>query len=267
MHGLPDYHTHTPLCRHATGEPWEYAQAALGAGVDELGFSDHSPMARDDFDDWRMRLDQLGAYVAGVQEARRRTPGLAIRLGLEVDWLPGCEDWVRHLSTLADWDYLIGSVHYLGDWDFDNPARIDVWRRRDTWETWQAYFRALEASARSGFFEIIGHADLCKKFLFKPDRDCRPLYDAFTDVAAQADIALELNTAGLRKPCREIYPAVDLLRLARDKGIPITFGSDAHAPSEVGADFAAAVGLARLAGYTEYARFKSRQRTLHRLPC
>src|SRR5260370_10215591 len=88
-----DYHMHTPLCRHASGEPTELAAQALKVGLTEIGFSDHSPMPRDDFDDWRMRADQLDEYVAKVELARRAHPTLKIKLPLAVDYLPGYEDW------------------------------------------------------------------------------------------------------------------------------------------------------------------------------
>ena len=94
-----DYHMHTPLCRHAVGEPVDYAARALAVGLDEIGFSDHSPMARDDFDDWRMRTDQLDEYVEKVRKAQRDYPQLTIRLALEVDYLPGQEDWIRDLTA------------------------------------------------------------------------------------------------------------------------------------------------------------------------
>src|SRR4051812_12962226 len=108
-----DYHMHTPLCRHATGEPSDYAARALQLGLKEIGFSDHSPMPQDDFDDWRMRLDQLDEYVEKVNLARREHPALVIKLALEVDYLPGHEEWIRELASRHPWDYLIGSVHYV----------------------------------------------------------------------------------------------------------------------------------------------------------
>src|SRR5262245_29243214 len=99
----PDYHMHTPLCRHASGEPVDYARRALEVGLMEIGFSDHSPMVRDDFDDWRMRNDQLDEYVEKVRKAQHDFPQLSIQLALEVDYLPGQEDWIRDLATRHSW--------------------------------------------------------------------------------------------------------------------------------------------------------------------
>jgi histidinol-phosphatase (PHP family) len=247
-----DYHMHTPLCRHAEGEPSAFAAQALAIGMDEIGFSDHSPMWRDDFDDWRMRDDQMDAYVESVGKARRDHPGLRIKLGLEVDYVPGHEDWIRALAARHPWDYLIGSVHYVDEWDIDNPKKLSAWRDRDTWEVWSAYFDRLTQAAGSGFFDIIGHADLAKKFAFRPVQDCTPLYERFLQEARRTDTAIELNTAGLRKDCQEIYPSMQILEKARHIGVAITFGSDAHAPGEVGMGFDHAIALARQAGYATW---------------
>jgi histidinol-phosphatase (PHP family) len=256
-----DYHTHTPLCRHATGEPTELAARAVSLGLAEIGFSDHSPMPRDDFDDWRMKAGELEAYVALVRQARRDHSKLVIKLGLEVDYLPGQEDWVRELARRYPWDYFIGSVHYVSDsWAIDNPAQLARWRDREPAEVWTGYFERLTLAAESGLFDIIGHADLCKKFAFYPQEDCTPLFTRFLQAVKRGGLALELNTAGLRKDCREIYPSPRMTRLAAELGVPITFGSDAHAPQEVGLNFAEAVELARSAGYTHCCRFTQRQR-------
>ena len=256
-----DYHMHTPLCRHARGEPSEYARCALSIGLSEIGFSDHSPMPRDDFDDWRMRLDQLDEYVAKVRQVQTDYPQLTIRLALEVDYLPDQEDWIRKLASRQPWDYLIGSVHYVSEsWAVDNPHQLSEWKDRDAWEVWSTYFERLSRAAAMGCFDILGHADLPKKFGHRPAQDCTPLYETFLASARRHDCAIELNTAGLRKDCREIYPSRELLRLACERGVPITFGSDAHAPEEVGSGFEAAVQLARDAGYREYCQFEQRKR-------
>ncbi len=256
-----DYHMHTPLCRHAIGEPAELAAQALKLGLPEIGFSDHNPMARDDFDDWRMRMDQLPEYIAKVEQARKAYPSLQIRIALEVDYLPGYEVWVRNLAERCPWDYLIGSVHYVSDdWALDNPQAISEWKKRDPYDVWSAYFDRLTMAAESRLFHIIGHADLCKKFCFYPQQDCTPMFAKFLNAAKKADVAIELNTAGLRKDCHEIYPGAAFLKVAREIGVAITFGSDAHAPGEVGVNFVEAVEAARAAGYSEYCRFRAGER-------
>lgn len=258
-----DYHMHTPLCLHATGEPVELAAHALEAGLEEIGFSDHNPMPQDGFDDWRMKASELDAYVAKVEQARRAYPQLVIKLAMEVDYIPGYEAWVRDLAKRHPWDYFIGSVHYVSEsWAVDNPKQLNEWKRRDPMEVWTAYFERLTMAADSELFDIIGHADLCKKFCFYPQADCTPLYRRFLETARARGVAIELNTAGLRKDCKEIYPNPRLVKMAAELAVPITFGSDAHAPGEVGMNWAEALELARSAGYAHTCRFSRRKREL-----
>jgi histidinol-phosphatase (PHP family) len=258
-----DYHMHTPLCRHAVGEPTELAAQAVRLGFTEIGFSEHNPMPRDDWDEWHMPQGDLERYLESVEQARRDHPNLTIRMALEVDYLPGQEEWIRNLANRHPWDYLIGAVHYVSDsWALDNPARLSEWQSRDPFEVWTAYFDRLTMAAESGLFDIIAHADLCKKFCFYPKEDCTPLFTRFLEAVRRSGLAMELNTAGLRKECREIYPSPQIVGLAASMEVPITFASDAHAPAEVGANFAEAIALARAAGYTHHCRFAGRRREM-----
>jgi histidinol-phosphatase (PHP family) len=256
-----DYHMHTRLCRHAVGDPIDLAAQAVCLGLAEIGFSEHNPMPRDDWDDWHMLQADLDTYVENVQKARQAYPNLVIKLALEMDFIPGQEDWARQLIGRHKWDYIIGAVHYVSDsWDLDNPKRISEWKRREPFEVWTAYFERLAMAAESGLFDIIAHADLCKKFCFYPKEDCTPLFGKFIEAARKAGMAMELNTAGLRKDCKEIYPSRQIVQMAREAGLPITFGSDAHAPGEVGMNFSDAIALACGAGYTQWCRFTARAR-------
>jgi histidinol-phosphatase (PHP family) len=251
---------HTRLCHHAEGVPLDLARRAAEVGLGEIGVSEHNPMPRDDFDQWRMSQSKLGEYLEGLAEARRSVPQVRVLAALEVDYLPGYEDWVRELANRHAWDYFIGSVHYLdGGWDIDNPDKLDQWRARDAFQVWSAYFERLTAAAASGLFEVIGHPDLPKKFGHVPGCDCTPLFERFLETAARHGVAIEINTAGLRKTCREMYPSAAFLRLAHARNVPLTFGSDAHQPTEVGSDFDEAVRLARACGYTESLRFDQRR--------
>jgi histidinol-phosphatase (PHP family) len=256
-----DYHMHTRLCQHAVGDPVDLAAQAVRLGLTEIGFSEHNPMPRDDWDDWHMLQADLDKYVDNVQLARKAYPDLAIKLALEMDFIPGQEEWIRQLIARHPWDYLIGAVHYVSDsWDLDNPKRISEWKNRDPFEVWSTYFQRLTMAAESRLFDIIAHADLCKKFCFYPEEDCTPLFARFLDAARNSGVAMELNTAGLRKDCKEIYPSPQIVRMAREADVPITFGSDAHAPGEVGMNLDEAVALARSVGYTHSCRFTRRQR-------
>jgi len=258
----PDYHTHTPLCRHAEGHPREYAAAAVAAGLPELGLSDHSPM-RQYFDDWRMTWEEFPRYLEMVEEARAEFPQLPIRLGLEVDYLEGGETWTEELSTKADFDYLIGSVHYIAPgWDVDNPKHISRFTEGSVEEIWALYFKLYEKAIRSRAFDFMAHPDLPKKFGHRPAGDLRHYYEPVIQALVDTGTAYEINTAGLRKDVREIYPAREFVEMAYAAGVPLLINSDAHHPSEVGAGFAQAVKLALEAGYRDTVLFEKRRRKL-----
>jgi histidinol-phosphatase (PHP family) len=258
---LTDYHMHTPLCRHASGTPEEYVAAAKAAGLAEIGFSDHSPMPQY-YDDWRMLVEELPQYFDWIAAARAAAGDMPVRAALEVDWLEGGERWIENLASRAPWDYLIGSVHYIGEWNFDNPALKQRFTDFGTEEAWDRYWTLFANAARSGYFEIMGHPDLIKKFGHRPGGDLRRYYEPAVAAVAEAGVAIEINTAGLFKDVQEMYPALDFLKLARAAHVPLTINSDAHAPDEVGRAFPAAVQLAKAAGYTEVVRFAGRVRSV-----
>lgn len=265
---IADYHTHTPLCQHATGEPHEYAARAIELGLREIGFSDHSPMPVDGFDDWRMRLDQFPLYLEKIREAQEKYPIISVKLGLEVDFIEGKESWCENLAGMADFDYLIGSVHYIAPgWDMDNPRWIGRWKdAASIEEIWSNYWRIYERCIASGFFDILAHPDLPKKFGFRPKGDLRKYYTPAIEAAAAANVCFEINTAGWRKEVAEAYPSLEFLKMANAADIPIVISSDAHAPEEVGHRFDDAVSLAKEAGYEKAALFSKRKRTLVELP-
>ncbi len=262
-----DYHTHTPLCLHAEGEPEEYIDAAIAAGVSEYGISDHAPQSPEPFDDWRMLESDLPTYFDWIQRAKDHAGGrLKIRAGLECDWFPGCHQWINHLADLYDWDYLIGSIHYLGDqWDFDNPKWLGRWAETDVDEIWTQYWNEYTAMAKSGIFDFLGHPDLIKKFAYTPKGDLRRFYDPTIEALVEAKGAIELNTAGFHKPCAEQYPSAEFLKLAAQAKIPITLSSDAHHPSEVARDFQRGIALLKEAGFQETCLFEKRSRKLQKL--
>lgn len=261
------YHTHTPLCRHASGRPEAFVEAALAAGLSEYGVSDHAPMVPEPFDDWRMLAAELPLYLQWIDRAERAAAGrIPVRRGLECDWIEGCEPWIESLAARHDWDYLIGSVHYLDGWDFDNPAKLGTWDRRDIDAVWEDYWRRYAGMASSGLFDILGHPDLIKKFGHVPNGDLRRFHEPAIDAIAASGCAIELNTAGWHKPCAEAYPSPAFLELACSAGIPLVISSDAHAPEEVARDFDRAIALAKEAGYRETLRFSRRQRSAEPLP-
>ena len=256
-----DYHTHTPLCRHAVGEPAAFVDAALASGLTEYGISDHAPQRPEPFDDWRMLEAELPVYFEWIARARDHAAGrIPVRAGLECDWLPGCEPWIRELAALHDWDYLIGSVHYLGDWDFDNPKWLGRWAESDVEAVWSHYWSTYAQMAGSGLFDIMGHPDLVKKFAHVPGGDLLRYYEPAIDAIAASGATIELNTAGWHKPCGEAYPAPEFLELACSAGIPLVISSDSHAPGEVGRGLSQAIDLAKAAGFRETQLFERRRR-------
>jgi histidinol-phosphatase (PHP family) len=257
-----DYHLHTPLCGHATGAPRDYVLAAQRAGLTEIGFSDHNPMPTQ-FDDWRMAPGELPAYLDLIAAARAEFPHYPIRLGLECDFIPGYQDHIRQLANLADWDYLIGSVHYITpDWDVDNPKHLKRWTEQPVDEIWQVYFDAYTKMAESCLFDFLAHPDLVKKFGHRPQGDLSRFYLRTLDAIAEAGAVLEVSTAGLRKDVKEIYPSRDFLEAAHGRHIPIVINSDAHKPEEVAHEFDRAYDLVREIGYTQVMRFRKRKAEL-----
>ncbi|MEP2776895.1 MAG: histidinol-phosphatase [Luteolibacter sp.] len=257
-----DYHTHTPLCKHATGTPEEYVEAAVAAGLTEYGISDHAPCRPEPFDDWRMLWSELPEYFEWIERAKTAAADrLKIRAGMECDWIKGCETFIEELATQYDWDYLIGSVHYLGDWDFDNPKWLGKWAQTDVDAVWTEYWKTYTKMAESGLFDFLGHPDLVKKFSYAPAGDLDRFYDPVIEAIAANGSAIELNTAGWHKPCAEAYPAPRFLELAASAGIGLVISSDAHAPNEVARDFPKARALALAAGYRETQLFEKRKRS------
>jgi histidinol-phosphatase (PHP family) len=212
------------------------------------------------FDDWRMEWEEFPRYLEMVAEAQAEYPNLPIRLGLEVDYLENGEKWIEELASKADFDYLIGSVHYIAPgWDVDNPKYISRFTEGSVEDIWRIYWRLYEKAIRSRLFDFVGHPDLPKKFGHRPPGDLRHYYEPVIQALVDTGIAFEINTAGLRKDVKEMYPARPFLEMARAAGVPLLINSDAHAPGEVGADFDKATALARDVGYTETLRFEKRR--------
>ncbi len=249
-----DLHNHTTLCNHAEGSVDEYVKAAIKAGIDVFGFSDHAPM---DFDPkYRMKFDEMQLYRAMVMEAKAKyAEHIEILFGYEVDYLEGHMD-KRVLD--ADADYLIGSVHFIDEWGFDNPEFIGQYDKEDIDEIWQRYFDQVEAMAKSGLFDIVGHLDLIKIFKYLPKGDIVTIASKALDAVAAAGMTMEINVAGYRKPVAEAYPSPALLRASFERGIPVTFGSDAHKPEQIGLFRKEAETLAKEAGYRECVYFRNR---------
>jgi histidinol-phosphatase (PHP family) len=257
--GFFDYHSHAPWCRHAEGPLEAYAQRALALGLEQLGMSDHLPWPKDEHLDWTMKRSELPDYVAEVRGLQENYKGkLEILLAVEADYVKGQEAETKKLLETAPWDYVIGSVHVLNGWGLDDSKDLSRWEKGDVNQIWMEYFEALAESAATGLFHIIGHCDVAKKFNFRPSQDMRAAMKRVAESFAKAGVIAEINSSGLRKPCKEIYPSLEFLKILRSAGVSITLGSDAHKPEDVGADFQASVKLARDAGYESLQRWDSR---------
>lgn len=266
---IVDYHMHLRDAqeriahRAAAVEP--FVDVARARGVDEIGFTEHVYYFRQTREVWSLRYQtercvyDLDAYVDAVLEARRR--GLPVKLGLEVDWWPPHEERLAEILADYPFDYLLGSVHWLDGLAVD--LEPGVWARSSVEDVWAGYFDELCRAARSGFFDVLSHPDLVKIFGRRPEDESlvAGLWEELAAAAWTGRVALEISTAGLRKPIGELYPDRGLLEAAAAHGVPVTLASDAHVPSLVGHEFEQALGLARAAGYETVTVFDGR---LHR---
>ncbi len=253
-----DLHNHTKLCNHAVGEMDEYVERAIEKEIDLFGFSCHAPMQFDE--GFRMSLDDAEWYENEVKRLKEHYGDkIELLLGYEVDFLEG---YLEERVLSANVDYLIGSVHFLNKWGFDNPESIFEYAKRDIDEIWIEYFEAIDAMAKSGKFDFVGHIDLIKVFKFLPKNDLRKVIEKALKSIKKSNMAIEINASGLRKPIAEQYPSRDILEMAYELDIPITFGSDAHAVEHIGFERDTIENLAREIGYSRCMRYRSRDREL-----
>jgi histidinol-phosphatase (PHP family) len=271
---LTDYHVHLrPDEPGTTAERWftaanagRYREAASERGIAELGVAEHVYRFRQALTVWQhpfwreWAIEDLDDYTAFVREETD------LRLGLELDFIPGREDRLANVLEGVEWDYVVGSVHFVGDHAVDLDDEFDVWRYATSPEqVWQRYFTTLAEAARSGLYDIIAHPDLVKVWgrgRPAPDGDPRRYYEPAVEAFAEAGVAVEVSTAGLRKPLGEIYPSRDFLEMIVDAGCPIALSSDAHRPEDLGHGYDRALELLSDAGVREICVFERRQRRL-----
>jgi histidinol-phosphatase (PHP family) len=255
---IVDLHNHTKLCNHAEGEIDEYIEKAIKCGIKYFGFSEHAPM---NFDQkYRIGFEQMKEYEESVLKAKEKyKEKIEIFLGYEVDYLKSYLD-KRVLN--ADVDYLIGSVHFIEEWGFDNPEFIGNYENQDIDEIWEKYFNAIEEMAKSRLFDIVGHLDLIKIFKYMPKKDINQIAKNALLAIKEADMSIEINVAGFRKPVGEAYPSLSLLKEAKKLDIAITFASDAHKPEQVGLFSDKVIDMAKNAGYNECVIYRKRKKEL-----
>jgi len=257
---LPDYHMHTHLSDGKDTHEDMVASAAF-KGIPEIGFTDHisvKPVG------WAMALSDIPSMVEKVN-ALHQSEGTAVnvKLGAEIDYYPDQEKQISELISTIPFDFTIGSVHFIDDWNFDSDIRPYDQINIDKFYT--DYFKLVQQSAKSGLFDIIGHCDLAKKFTYYPSFRLERLYEETAKVFRKSGVVVELNTSGRIKPCAEFYPsALFLEKLAKHK-VPITLGSDAHVEQNIGQFFDEAVSELKALGYKEIVKFTKRKRETQRI--
>jgi len=271
---LTDYHLHlrpddvrASADEHFSAANVErYLAVAEERGIAELGCAEHIYRFAQALEVWGHPLwreyahDDIDAYVAFVREQTD------LRLGIEADFIVGREDRIATLLQARDWDFVVGSVHFVGEHAIDHEG-FEVWdhRSRRPDELWKRYFSTLGEAARCGLFDILAHPDLIKYWgstRRQPEGDLRRFYELAMDGIAESRIAIEVSTAGLRKPAGELYPAAAFLEMCLDAGCPVALSSDAHAPGDVGRDYDAALEMLERLGVGELAVFEHRERRL-----
>jgi histidinol-phosphatase (PHP family) len=269
-----DLHNHTTLCNHAVGTTEEYIKKAIDLGIDIYGFSDHAP-CKNKFDPkYRMDINSKKSYENDILFLKDKyKKDIKILLGYEVDFVEG--DYIYdEILNGKNIDYLIGSVHFIPQfdskyslfnsnfWGFDNPEFIDQYQSKDITKIWEDYFQAVYCMVKSNKFDIVGHLDLIKVFGFFPKKDIKSIAYKTLKEIKKSNMVLEINPAGLRKTVKEQYPSKQLLELAYELDIPITFGSDAHKLDDIGFKYDEVVALAKNVGYNKCVTFESRCKQL-----
>ncbi|MFC1539345.1 histidinol-phosphatase HisJ family protein [Candidatus Latescibacterota bacterium] len=258
---LPDYHIHTTLCNHAYGEMEEYVEHAINLGLDEIGFSEHMPVMPEPH--LCLSYDDLPVYIDRVKKLRDRYSGkINIKLGAEMDMDLNRADEIKTIIESSEFDYVIGSIHYLDDWPFDQVQYKQRFEEGNIDEIYARFFENIIRAARSGLYDIAGHIDNLKRMGYHPEGDMDELYNRVAEVLKEMDVAFEINTSGYDYPAGETYPSAQFMKVLNSHGVPVTVGSDSHRPEHVGRHFAKAADVLKEAGYDHVAYFEGRERIL-----
>ncbi len=263
-----DYHLHTARCCHAVGSLEDYLFEAEKKGLREIGFADHFPLGMLGFEprvQVTMLPEELEEYIGQVEALKTKSSRVKIKVGVEVDYIPGLEDKLEQLLEQYQFDYVIGSIHFMDDWDFTHPAYEEDYRTKDIHALYRHYFSLVEEACRSGLFDIIGHIDVIKKFGYRPEGDLDHIWKPVARMLKETATCLELNTAGRQAPVGVFYPDRRLLEFACAENVAVTLGSDAHAPEQVGRFFPEAAALLKEVGYRELSVFDGRVGTALKL--
>jgi histidinol-phosphatase (PHP family) len=253
-----DYHMHSTYS-DGRSDPEDYISPAISAGLSEIGFSEHLTLFKDT-EDWNMDPVNISKYIRHLQNLQKNTKGIKIKIGLEVDFFEGREEEIKSYLDPLPLDYIIGSVHYLGEKTVDVGPEFYEGKSID--RLFEAYFDSVVTAVSSGLFDIIAHCDLIRIYGYKPSRDLEPLYTKLAKAMKINDVAFEVNTNGRNRPLADFYPDRQFLNVFRDENVPVCVNSDAHMPSRVGQYFDEAYELLRYIGFTEMAVFDKRVRRM-----
>lgn len=261
MRNAIDYHIHTELCGHASGTTDEYIREAINKKLKEIGFSDHAPLPEGLREGITMLPEETEDYIKLIEQKRKEYNNqIDIKIGFEIDF-PLTDALERKYLNDNRLDYLIGSCHFLGDWAFDHPDNVSGFKNRDINEICSDYYKIISDLVQSGYFNIVGHFDLVKKFGHRAKADfTKTVENLALSITRNKNIAVEINTAGIRKPVNELYPSENIIEIFYRMNVPLTFGSDAHKPEEVGYMFDKAEETIKKAGYRKISGYSKKQR-------
>jgi histidinol-phosphatase (PHP family) len=250
-----DYHMHTTLSDgHNTHE--EMVLAAIEKGFDEIGFSDHFCIKQPC--KWAVGAEAIPHLEEKITEVKEKySDRISILFGIEVDYFKDREEEIRESLQKFNFDYIIGSVHFLDDWNYDTDKSRYGEFSNDFLYEW--YFSELQNAAKSGLFDIMGHPDLIKKFDIWPETPKKLLFEETANVFAESGVAFEINTSGKDRPCAEFFPGTELIYAFCKAGVTVTIGSDSHQKEQIGRYFGEARTILKEMGYTSMTTFRNRK--------
>jgi len=257
---MNDYHVHTYLCKHAEGQVYEYVESAIEKKVEQLGFAEHIPIPGLHDPDGRMLIDEFELYLQYIEEAKKNYKEIKILLGIEADYLPAHMSFIEDFLKRYPFDFVIGSVHFIGEWDFTNPLYQKQYEHYGVDNTFQDYYKLVREAAATGLYDIIGHLDIPKKFGHNATVDLSDEINKTLNAIKRYELVLDVNTSGLRNPAKEIHPSEEILRRAREYDIPVILGSDAHHPSDVAYAFKETMILLKKMGFNHTCVYDKRKR-------
>ncbi len=255
---LADYHIHTSLCNHASGTMRQYVEAAIQAGLKEMGFSDHNPFVDNYVSDYRMRPRDFEIYMDTIDDLKTSYPEIVIKKGIELDFIPGAVNYISNFAEKYQFDYIIGSVHYLEMNGTRNVTYLNDIEDKDKARMFKIYFETVSKAANTGIFDIIAHFDLPRRFWGDlPEESYQHAEKALETIKAN-DVCIEINTSGFRtKSVEEPFPGNHILEMVKALDIPVTLGSDSHTPDDVASYFYEAVDLLQSMGYKSVNKFSN----------